>query len=349
MKTRAFAASSCALAILLASCQDSIEPLATGHTATPDDTISAPFFTPFARTYPEALTVEIRRPDGDTGGEVHCTVDGTLPTRHSPRCSTVVVAESVLTIRAIFVDGGASSSVVGGTYRILRTGRRIWAPWAGDVAFGSLKDARDGRVYITVRIGNQNWMAENLDYRAAGADSGWWFKGSRDSGDKHGRLYTWAGAMGLGEDCGAQPCSDVTQSRRQGICPSGWHVPRDSEWLALLAAVSADPRVGFGWNASSLRAVASWAQLSQPTPADDIFGFRALPSGFQSSIGAFASFPGGHLDASGYGYAGLLAVWWSSSRSADSAAVLALFCLSRYAGLSWSDVGNRHSLRCLQD
>jgi hypothetical protein len=98
----------------------------------------------------------------------------------------------------------------------------------------NLTDIRDNKVYPTIQIGSQCWMAANLNY------------GSMISGNSHqrdncipekylppppglpqpgeGSVYQWDELMGY---------SDTEQA--QGLCPPGWHVPTEAEWQILFA------------------------------------------------------------------------------------------------------------------
>ena len=80
--------------------------------------------------------------------------------------------------------------------------------------YGTMTDSRDGEVYQTVILCNQHWMAENLRYNPSAPFNGFgaWINISSPS-TIYGRLYDWTTA--------------------QTACPSGWHLPSDTEWSTL--------------------------------------------------------------------------------------------------------------------
>jgi uncharacterized protein (TIGR02145 family) len=93
-----------------------------------------------------------------------------------------------------------------------------------DETTGEFTDSRDGQVYKWVKIGNQVWMAENLNYETPNS---WWYDNNSANGDIYGRLYTWAAAMN------GESSSNSVPSGVQGVCPDGWHLPSDAEWTVL--------------------------------------------------------------------------------------------------------------------
>ena len=105
---------------------------------------------------------------------------------------------------------------------------------------GTLTDSRDERVYRTVTIGAQTWMAENLNYETAGS---YCYNDIDTSCGTYGRLYKWTAAMdSAGEwsenakGCGKGVLCAPTYPVR-GVCPEGWHLPSYGEWMTLLYAV----------------------------------------------------------------------------------------------------------------
>lgn len=119
---------------------------------------------------------------------------------------------------------------------------------SSEPAEGSFTDSRDGQTYKTVKIGDQVWMAENLNFET---DSSYCYNDSAEYCAKYGRLYEWSAAM--------------------DACPSGWHLPDTAEWKTLLAAVGGDSIAGM-----KLKSTSGWNSDGNGT---DDFGFTVLPAG----------------------------------------------------------------------
>jgi len=142
----------------------------------------------------------------------------------------------------------------------------------------SFTDSRDNKTYKTVKIGNQTWMAENLNYALSGSKCGNSYGFLKDENtetcNKYGRLYNWEAAL--------------------KACPSGWHIPSDSEWEALIKAVGGSAIAG-----KKLKASSGWNNCKG---CEDAFGFAALPGGSGEHNGDF-------------NYEGNIGNWWSASES----------------------------------
>ena len=102
--------------------------------------------------------------------------------------------------------------------------------------YGTFVDSRDNKVYRTVKIGTQTWMAQNLNYDGVMS----YCPGNTEKGcDDFGRLYSWAKAMNLDDmynDAKAFNSKDkdsILVRPVQGVCPKGWHVADSLEFATL--------------------------------------------------------------------------------------------------------------------
>jgi len=188
-----------------------------------------------------------------------------------------------------------------------------------------LIDSRDNNIYKTLKIGNQCWMTENLRYDCSlagynnvGSANSW--SGTNNCGDQgtiyNVVLYQWSVAM-----------NGSTTEGAQGLCPTDWHIPTDSEWKELeryLGITQAEI------DNTSFRGTDQGDQLRSTNPSwcrsttnCATSGFNALPDGCRRDNGYF------------YGV-GSDAYWWSSSLSAPNA-------WYRYLNSGYSSIG-RHSI-----
>jgi uncharacterized protein (TIGR02145 family) len=155
-------------------------------------------------------------------------------------------------------------------------------------------DERDGQSYNTILIGNQCWMAENLNIgtqksTAEGQDptngiiEKYCYNNQPTNCDTYGGLYLWDEMM-----------QNSTDTINQGICPSGWRIPTDFDWKVLEGSVDSQYGVGNSeWNGTSFRGLDAGLNLKSLTGwfnsgnGTDLYGFNSMPSGEWRYSGSF--------------------------------------------------------------
>lgn len=91
---------------------------------------------------------------------------------------------------------------------------------------GTMTDPRDGKTYKTVKIGEQVWMADNLDYWTPNS------KSYENCTDFHYRPCN-----SDKEDCSKKNCQLYDWNTANHVCPVGWHLPNKEEFKLLLKSV----------------------------------------------------------------------------------------------------------------
>ncbi|MEN9352849.1 MAG: hypothetical protein RL318_174 [Fibrobacterota bacterium] len=204
------------------------------------------------------------RRNGVTSGSIAASTPATLAARAQASTDTLVYSLG----EKVFLRDTLGSLVQTDMVRLFDT------TWNSSIVYGYLKDVRDGQTYRTVGIGSQVWMAQNLNFKS---DSSWVYENDADTAAKYGRLYQWPVALGLDyEACKSSNCGAQLLGKKQGVCPTGWHVPSDSEVTVMVNVVEANPAVGTDKAATGLRA-AGWKYST----TQDLFGFRFLPGGLR--------------------------------------------------------------------
>jgi uncharacterized protein (TIGR02145 family) len=145
------------------------------------------------------------------------------------------------------------------------------------VTYGYLTDPQ-GHVYRDVRIGQQTWMAENLDFKV---DSSWCYMDSSHYCGRFGRLYQWAAVMDIDTSFDYATWGEKSDSLYQGICPQNWHVPSDSEWAVLYHAIDS------ATSGTILKSTSGWFSVADSGThygnGIDSLGFKAMGAGYRNS------------------------------------------------------------------
>src|SRR5574344_761991 len=132
---------------------------------------------------------------------------------------------------------------------------------------GTFTDERDGLVYKYTTIGDQVWMAQNLNHIAE-------YSACYDNNDSNcdfwGRLYSL-------QENGESPAV-LNYETVDSICPTGWHVPTIQEWDILVSQFGKydDPAT-----AKRIKTTIHWNHEYSGGNGTDDCGFSVLPGGFK--------------------------------------------------------------------
>jgi len=170
----------------------------------------------------------------------------------------------------------------------------------------------DGNTYNTILLGDQCWTKENLrtthyadgsaipnvvdDAEWGGLSSGAWsyYNNDEANNETYGKMYNWFAA---------------TDAR--GLCPTGWHLPTDDEWITMELHLGINPAevyqvVGVTRGAADniggkLKATTTWNEPN--TGATNESEFTGFAGGWRPG-------PFEHLGEHGF--------WWSASDNTPS-------------------------------
>jgi uncharacterized protein (TIGR02145 family) len=190
----------------------------------------------------------------------------------------------------------------------------------------------------TVNIGNQTWMAENLNCNVAGSKC---YNNDPANCAKYGRLYNWVTAMNLPPLCNSTACAGRIGEKHRGICPLGWHLPSNAEWSELLHFVEGSTGTEIIDESKTagkfLKATSGWEYNGKSGNGTDKFGFSALSGGFGWRDNTFES-------------AGRIGNWWGASEyDSFNAYDMQMYYASNGAGYTDTDKRDLSSIRCLKD
>lgn len=185
----------------------------------------------------------------------------------------------------------------------------------------------------SVKIGDQYWMAENLDVVAfrngdlipeaktveewvsagkLGKPAWCYYENKAENGLKYGKLYNWFA---------------VRDPR--GLAPEGWKIPTDRDWIYMTDFLGGDDYCGI-----LMKSVNGWEDGGN---GNNRSGFNALPAGSRNPYGEFQ-------------YAGKLGYWWTATPADDKLSWYRTIDKSPYYvyRLSYSRLSG-FSVRCIKE
>ena len=191
----------------------------------------------------------------------------------------------------------------------------------------------DDNIYSTITVGKQIWMSENLKttrYNDGNSipliigDNSWsmletpaycWLNNDNQNKEVYGALYNWY----------------AVDTKK--LCPKGWHVPANTEWITFAIALGDENTAGARIKESGTTHWKNTIRIST-----DEFGFTALPAGMRLFYGSFPEFPNDYT------------VWWTSTGVSEVEAWnRGLFFSSTKLLKAKENKKSGFSVRCIRD
>jgi uncharacterized protein (TIGR02145 family) len=187
---------------------------------------------------------------------------------------------------------------------------------------GTITDSRDGKVYKTVVIGNQTWMAENLnvstfrngdsipeaktneEWEKAGEEGkpAWcYYENDTSNGRIYGKLYNW-----------------YAVNDPRGLAPVGYHIPSDDEWRIIDDYLGNDAEKKMksqsGWNNWEDSTCSNCKKYGRKTACNECKDKRVTGKNKYSGNGTngsgFSGLPGGQRSLGNFYDVGNVGYWW---------------------------------------
>jgi uncharacterized protein (TIGR02145 family) len=146
------------------------------------------------------------------------------------------------------------------------------------LTYETFTDDRDDQVYKSIKIGDQTWMAENLNYNVDGSTC-------NSNCNIYGRLY--------------KPALAATLDNQNNLCPHGWRLPTEDDFSILIHENHQLLGSPIDSSAAFLKARKGWRETSSGADGNgtDLYGFSAI-----AANGVQETFMGKHINGDGTGY-----------------------------------------------
>lgn len=181
--------------------------------------------------------------------------------------------------------------------------------------YNSFVDTRDYKIYWTVIINGQEWMAHNLDYEITNQS---WYYDNLENNKLYGKLYS----------------GKLLQNSMNTICPEGWHIPSQQEWTNMLNTLGGIKTAGVALKETSTK---YWRNSNYQRT--NTSGFTILPAGSRDSKPSFSNL-------------GKYTIFWTSTSNPQKSGTFYTIdfgFMRDNAIIGVGDVNWSYSIRCVKD